>query len=120
MKALVLHSAFLALLGLILSPLAVAHASSPPADGVHFCQVLDWERDHPHPAAKRLADLNVGESRTVRLIYFLPKDRQSHPDIDATLDILIKDAQQFSRRLWKTTGLAEKPLRLKPIKTEKL
>ena len=108
MKALVLHSAFLALLGLILSPLAVAHASSPPADGVHFCQVLDWERDHPHPAAKRLADLNVGESRTVRLIYFLPKDRQSHPDIDATLDILIKDAQQFFAEAMENHGFGRK------------
>ena len=86
MKALVLHSAFLALLGLILSPLAVAHASSPPAEGVHFCAPFDyeqWRRDHPRPAGKRLANLNVGEPRTVRMIYFLPKD---HPYSAAVFD----------------------------------
>ena len=31
----------------------------------------------------------------VRLIYFLPKDRQPQPDIDAKLDKLIKDTQQL-------------------------
>ena len=78
MKTLVRHSVFFALIGLILSPLAVAYAAPSPADSVHFCQVLDfeqWERDRPRPAAKRLVNLNVGEPRTVRLIYFLPNDR---------------------------------------------
>ena len=59
MKAPVLHSAFFALLGLLLSPLAVAHGLSPPADSVHFYAPFDyelWERDHPRPAAKRLAE----------------------------------------------------------------
>ena len=58
MKTLVFHSIFFALLGLILSPLAVVHASPPPADSTHFCQLFDfeqWERDHVRPAAKRLA-----------------------------------------------------------------
>ena len=78
MKTPVRHSALFALIGLILSPLAMAHASSPPADSVHFCAFDDyeqWRRDHPRPAAKRLADLNAGEPRTVRMIYFLPNDR---------------------------------------------
>ena len=63
MKALVLHSAFLALLGLILSPLAVADASSPPAAGVPFCAPFDyeqWRGDHPRPAAKRLLLVTAG------------------------------------------------------------
>ena len=30
-----------------------------------------WLHDHPRPAAKRLANLNVGEPRMVRMIYFL-------------------------------------------------
>ncbi|MYB94198.1 hypothetical protein F4054_17420 [Candidatus Poribacteria bacterium] len=31
----------------------------------------------------------------VRVIYFLPNDREPQPDIDAKLDTLMKDAQQF-------------------------
>ena len=83
MKTLVFHSAVLALIGLVLSPLAVAHASSSPADSVHFCQLIDfeqWRRDHPRPAGKRLA-LNVGEPRTVRMIYFLPNDRPFRQEV---------------------------------------
>ena len=71
-------SALFALIGLILSPLAVVHAATPPADSVHFCAPFDyesWRRDHPRPAGKRLAALDMGEPRTVRMIYFLPNDR---------------------------------------------
>ena len=38
--------------------------------------------------------LNVGELHTVRLIYFLPSDRQSQPDIDTQMDALIREVQQ--------------------------
>ena len=54
------HFIFLALLSLLLSPLAVAHASPAPADSVYFCLLpFDYEqgqRDHIRPAAKRLSD----------------------------------------------------------------
>ena len=78
--------AFFALLGLVVSPLVVVHALSPPADSVHFSPVdyEQWERDHPRPAAKRLTDLNVGPPRTVRLIYFLPNDRPYRAESEST------------------------------------
>ena len=66
-----------ALIGLILSPLAVVHALSPARPRAE-CALFDyeqWQRDHPRPAGKRLADLDVGEPRTVRMIYFLPNNR---------------------------------------------
>jgi len=54
------HSIFLALLSLLFSPLAVAHASPAPADSAYFCLLpFDYEqgqRDHSRPAAKRLSD----------------------------------------------------------------
>jgi len=84
MKNSVLHCAFFASLGLVFSPLAVAHASSSPADRVHFCAPFDyeqWRRDHPRPAGKRLAALNKGEERTVRMIYFLPNDRPYRAEV---------------------------------------
>ena len=94
MKTLVRHSALFALIGLVLSPLAVSYASSPP-DSVPSApfDYEQWRRDHPRPAAKRLAGLNVGEPRTVRLLYFLPKDRTPRQDIDAKLDEVMKNVQ---------------------------
>ena len=98
MKTLVFHYAFLALIGLVLSPLAVAHALSPPADSVHFCQLMDyeqWQRDHPRPAGKRLTDLNVGEPRTVRMIYFLPNDRPFRQEVVDSMKVAIRRVQTF-------------------------
>ena len=40
-------------------------------------------------------NLNVGEPRTVRMIYFLPNDRPLQQNIDTKLDTLIRDVQQF-------------------------
>ena len=79
-------------LSLILAPLAIAE-SSPPSDRAHFCQLIDaeqWEY-----AAKGLADLDMGEPRTVRIIYFLANDRAPEQDIDAKLNTLIRRIQQF-------------------------
>ena len=98
MKTLVLHSTLFALIGLVFSPLAMAHASSPPADGVHFCAFDDyeqWRRDHPRPAAKRLADLNVGKPRTVRLIYSLPNDRPFREEVVDSMKTVIGQVQTF-------------------------
>ena len=77
MKPPVLRFTLLAMLGVFLCLPVAGHASPPPADSTHFCVPFDyeqWRRDHPRPAAKPLAALNVGEPRTVRMIYFLPKD----------------------------------------------
>ena len=97
MKTLVRRSAVLALIGFVLSPLAVAYASSSPADSVHFCQLIDfeqWQRDHPRPAGKRLA-LNVGEPRTVRMIYFLPNDRPFRQEVVDSMKVAIRRVQTF-------------------------
>ena len=60
MKSPYFHSIFWALLILLLSPLAVAHASPPPADSEYFCVLpFDYQqgqRDQFRPAAKRLSD----------------------------------------------------------------
>ena len=71
------------LLTLILSPLAVCHASASPSDSLLYCRIRDFEADPPgtHAAGKRLADLDVGEPRTVRMFYFLPNDRPFRPEV---------------------------------------
>ncbi len=83
MKLSFVRSTLFVLFGLFLCLPVAGLASSPPADSIHFC-AFDHEqrrRDHPRPAAKRLANLNAGEPRTVRMIYFLPNDRQYRAEV---------------------------------------
>ena len=44
----------------------------------------------------------------VRLIYFLPRDRQPQPDINAKMDRLIKDVQQFYTEQMENHGFGRK------------
>ena len=114
MKTFVRHSAVLALIGFVLSPLAVAHALPTPADSVHFCQLIDfeqWERDHPRPAGKRLA-LNVGEPRTVRMIYFLPNDRPFRQEVVDSMKVAIRRVQTFYAEQMQAHGYGNKTFRI--------
>ena len=113
MKTLVRRSAVLALIGFVLSPLAVAYASSSPADSVHFCQLIDfeqWQRDHPRPAGKRLA-LNVGEPRTVRMIYFLPNDRPFRQEVVDSMKVAIRRVQTFYAEQMQAHGYGNRTFR---------
>ena len=97
-RTVVLTAAFLGFFSLCLSLPRAAHASSPPADSVHVCAIYDyeqWRRDHPRPAAKRLADLDVGEPRTVRMIYFLPNDRPFRQEVVDSMKVVIRRVQTF-------------------------
>ena len=47
------------------------------------------------PAAKHLADLNVGKPRTVRMIYFLPNDRSFRADVVDSMKSGIRSLQAF-------------------------
>ena len=110
MKKPVLHSVFLALIGLVLSPMADISASSPPADSVHFCafdSYEQWRRDHPRPAAKRPADLDVGEPRTVRMIYFLPSDWPYRAEVVDSMKTVIKESQTFYREQMQAHGYGD-------------
>ena len=65
-------------LAFLLFPPAICHASPSPSDSLLSCQFHELAIDPPgaRAAGKRLADLDVGEPRTVRLFYFLPNDRR--------------------------------------------
>ena len=65
-------------------------------DSSHFCAPFEykqWRLDHPHPAAKRPAALNVGSPRTVRMIYFLPNDRPFRADVVDSMKVAIRQMQ---------------------------
>ena len=102
------------LIRLLLFPLAFVHASPSPADKAPICSPVDrlqWEHDRPPSATTRQADLNVGEPRTVRLIYFLPRDRPPQPFIDGKLDALIKDVQQSYAEQMENHGFGRRTFR---------
>ena len=61
---------------------------------MHFCGVTEQQSD-TRRYARSLANLDVGEPRVVRLIYFLPSDRAPEQDIDTKLDTMIKNVQKF-------------------------
>ncbi len=63
--------------------------------------------------------VNVGEPYTVRMIYFLPSDRQPQPDIDTKMDALIKDTQQFFANQMENHGFGRKTFRIETDATGK-
>ncbi len=109
MKPPVLHLGIILLLGLLLSPLSAARASPPPADSMNFC-AFDFEQsrlDPTRPAAKRPADLNVGATRTVRMIYFLPNDWPYRSDVVDSMKTVIKQSQTFYREQMQAHGYGD-------------
>ena len=115
MKPPVLRFTLFAMLGVFLCPPATGHASPPPADSTHFCAFDDyeqWRRDHPRPAAKRLADLNAGEPRTVRMIYFLPSDWPYRADVVDSMKTAIKESQTFYREQMEAHGYGDWTFRI--------
>ena len=94
----ILRPAILAFIASLHSLAGFVHASPPPTDSVHLSIPFDHkhgEGDHPRSAAKRTADLNAGEPRTVRMIYFLPNDRPYRQEVVDSMKTLIKEIQTF-------------------------
>ena len=60
---------------LALSAPNLAGAASQPSEGngPHFCAVIDWQADNRRYTRAFAPNLNVGEPRTVRMIYFHPQ-----------------------------------------------
>ena len=75
---------------------SVGYASSE-ADNVHFCLPFESEdkRDSQYVARKQALNLNVGEPRTVRLIYFLPNDRSFNEEVVQNMKDEIRNIQTF-------------------------
>ena len=99
-----------------------AIAASQPSwgNGTHYCGVIDGQSDKQHSdqfpnrryARTLAANLNVGEPRTVRMIYFLPSDSQPQLDINAEMDSLIKDVQQSYAEVMENHGFGRKTFRV--------
>ena len=92
---------------------SVSYASSPPATDVHICEVIDdedmWARDSLYAAAKQA--LNVGEPRTVRMIYFLPNDRPFQQAVVDSMKVTIRQIQTFYAEQMEAHGYGRKTFR---------
>ena len=78
---------------------SIGYASPQPSNDVHFGLPLNLEgtqaRDSIYAATKHALNLNVGEPRTVRMIYFLPNDRPFRQDVVDSMKIAIRQIQTF-------------------------
>ena len=96
---------------------SVGWASPQPSaeDNVHFCQVLDYEdmraRDSLYAARKQAFNLNVGEPRTVRMIYFLPSDRPFRQEVVDSMKTTIRQIQTFFRDQMRANGYGDMTFR---------
>ena len=99
----------------VLSPPPAAHSSPPPADGLHVGAFDDHRQlrgHHPQPAAKPLGDLDVGEPRTVRMIYFLPNDRLFRQEVVDSMKVVIRQVQQFYAEQMQAHGYGDRTFRI--------
>ena len=82
---------------------AVAASQPSVGNGTHFCGVTDYPSDKRYSdqypnrryARTSAANLNVGEPRTVRLIYFLPNDRPYRAEVVQRMKDEILNIQTF-------------------------
>ncbi|MDE0396869.1 MAG: hypothetical protein OXL96_03590, partial [Candidatus Poribacteria bacterium] len=115
MKNWVLHFTFLIKLEtcfLVLLCLSSAGYASQSSADVHFCLPLDLrEPDSLYVARKHALNLNVGEPRTVRMIYFLPNDRPFRQEVVDSMKVTIRQIQTFYSEQMQANGYGNKTFR---------
>ena len=90
------HFTIILHLSILLCLSSVGYASSPADESVHFCTPFDSEEMRErYRASKRAYSLNVGQPRTVRMIYFLPKDRPFRQEVIDNMRVTIPKVQAF-------------------------
>ena len=97
--------------------LSIGYASPQPSteNNVHFCLPLNLEdmqaRDSIYAATKHALNLNVGEPRTVRMIYFLPNDRPFRQEVVDSMKVAIRQIQTFYAEQMQAHGYGYKTFR---------
>ena len=80
-----------------------------------FCRVLDaediWTQESIYAARKQAYNLNVGEPRTVRMIYFLPNDRPFRQEVVDSMKVTIRQIQTFFAEQMQAHGHGNKTFR---------
>lgn len=91
---------------------AVAHASPSPSDSVLNCVLPDeedWRREDAQAAGKRASELNVGEPRTVRMIFFRPGRSHYRPSVVDSMKVAIRRVQALFAEQMRAHGYGNRP-----------
>ena len=110
------------LISLLFLPPEFVHATPVSSENVPFCRTIGLDqlkRDQTLHAAKQQADMKLGELHTVRLVYFLPKDRSPQPNIDSEMDALIRNVQQSYAEQLENHGFGRRTFRFETDATGK-
>ena len=99
---------------------AVAASQPSVGRGTHFCGVIDYPSNRQHSdqypnrryARTAAANLDVGEPRTIRMIYFLPNDRPYRADVVQKMKDEIRTVQNFFADQMGAHGYGNKTFRL--------
>ena len=99
---------------------AVAATQPSGGNGTHFCGVIDsqWDKRYSDQYPNRryartlAANLNVGEPRTVRMIYLLPNDRPYRAEVVQRMKDEIIKVQTFFAEQMGMQGYREIPFRI--------
>ena len=100
--------------------LAVAATQPAGGHGAHFCGVIDSQLNKQHSdqfpnrhyARTFAANLNVGEPRTVRMIYFLPNDRPYRAEVVQLMKDEILGIQTFFAEQMEAHGYGKLTFRI--------
>ena len=114
-----LSAIIICLTGGALNP-AIAATRPSGINGTHFCGVNDsqWNKRYAdqypnrHNARTAVANLNVGEPRTVRMIYFLPNDRPYRAEVVQKMKDEILNIQTFFAEQMIVHGYGELTFRI--------
>ena len=101
----------------IVLPSVVSHASSPPADSVHYCVVLneaEWLGEGAAPAGKAAAEIGSWDRnrRTVRMIYFHPAGTEFRENVVDSMQAVIRVAQTFYGEQMAAHGYGNRTFRI--------
>ncbi len=106
---------FLPFICVYLCSSVVASPQPSTENNVHFCLPLNLEdmqaRDSIYAATKHALNLNVGEPRTVRMIYFLPNDRPFRQEVVDRIKVAIRQIQTFYAEQMQAHGYGNKTFR---------
>ena len=106
------HRFVLLPLAFVFISLTDATPSPPSSNRLHTSAPFDFEEwQRQRPAAKRLADLDAGQPRTVRMVYFLPNDRPYREEVVRKIKGEIKRTQTFFFEQMQAHGHGEKTFR---------
>ncbi len=89
-------------------------------NGTHFCGVIDCQPNtqrsalyrHRRYARSFATDLNAGEPRTLRMIYFLPNDRPYQADVVQRMKDVIRTVQAFYAEQMEAHGHGRRTFRV--------